>query len=190
MDIIISTRTMTEDLSTGLFIPVCQMNELAVMSPEVYAELGYDSASAPDDNLTSSNQTAFSKSDTCSWKNALCTRECEFRLDTAEDYPLITLHQRLLPFRSGNKFQQDMMTYIHSHIHLACENDQAALLLAKSGYGVAILPEFYLPKQMDDLKILPVADTKPMDYGFTIQEKNRAVEFLIQEYKKQTGQFF
>lgn len=76
-----------------------------------------------------------------------------------------------------------MMTYIHSHIHLACENDQAALLLAKSGYGVAILPEFYLPKQMDDLKILPVAGTKPMDYGFTIQEKSKAVEFLIQEYK-------
>ena len=182
LDVIISTRTMTEDLSTGLFIPVCQMNEFAVMSPEVYAKLGYDSA-APEDNLTSSSQATFSKNDTCSWKNALCARECEFRLDTAEDYPLITLHQRLLPFRSGNKFQQDMMTYIHSHIHLACENDQAALLLAKSGYGVAILPEFYLPKQMDDLKILPVAGTKPMDYGFTIQEKSKAVEFLIQEYK-------
>ena len=77
-----------------------------------------------------------------------------------------------------------MMTYIHSHIHLACENDQVALLLAKSGYGVAILPEFYLPRQLDDLKILPVASTKPMDYGFTIQEKSKAVEFLIQEYKK------
>ena len=78
-----------------------------------------------------------------------------------------------------------MMTYIHSHIHLACENDQAALLLARSGYGVAILPEFYLPRQMDDLKILPVIGTKPMDYGFTIQEKSKAVEFLIQEYKNQ-----
>lgn len=189
LDIIISTRTMTEDLSTGLFIPVCQMNELAVMSPEVYAELGYDSGSAPDDNLTHSSQAAFSKSNAYSWKNSQCARECEFRLDAAGDYPLITLHQRLLPFRSGNKFQQDMMTYIHSHIHLACENDQAALLLARSGYGVAILPEFYLPRQMDNLKILPVIGTKPMDYGFTIQEKSKAVEFLIQEYKKQTGQF-
>lgn len=185
LDVIISTRTMTEDLSTGLFIPVCQMNELAVMSPEVYAELGYDSASAPDDNLTNSSKAMFSKSDTCSWKSSLFARQCEFRLDAARNYPLITLHQRLLPFRSGNKFQQDMMTYIHSHIHLACDNDQTAILLARSGYGVAILPEFYLPRQMDDLKILPVIGTKPMDYGFTIQEKNKAVEFLIQEYKNQ-----
>lgn len=156
LDVIISTRTMTQDLSTGLFLPVCQMNEFAVMAPEMYEELGYDAVA----------------------------RESEFHLDAALDYPLITLHQRLLPFCSGNKFQQDMMTYIHSHIHLACENDQAALLLAKSGYGVAILPEFYLPRQLDNLKILPVAGAKPMDYGFTIQEKSRAVEFLIQEYKK------
>lgn len=156
LDIIISTRTMTEDLSTGSFIPVCQMNELAVMSPEMYDELGYGTAS----------------------------QLPEFHLDAARDYPLVTLHQRLLPFRSGNKFQQDMMTYIRNHIHLACENDQAALLLARSGYGVAILPEFYLPRQMNDLKILPVAGTRPMDYGFTIQEKSKAVEFLIQEYKK------
>lgn len=156
LDIIISTRTMTEDLSTGSFIPVCQMNELAVMSPEMYDELGYGTAS----------------------------QLPEFHLDAARDYPLVTLHQRLLPFRSSNKFQQDMMTYIRNHIHLACENDQAALLLARSGYGVAILPEFYLPRQMNDLKILPVAGTRPMDYGFTIQEKSKAVEFLIQEYKK------
>ncbi len=156
LDIIISTRTMTEDLSTGSFIPVCQMNELAVMSPEMYDELGYGTAS----------------------------QLPEFHLDAARDYPLVTLHQRLLPFRSSNKFQPDMMTYIRNHIHLACENDQAALLLARSGYGVAILPEFYLPRQMNDLKILPVADTRPMDYGFTIQEKSKAVEFLIQEYKK------
>ena len=156
LDVIISTRTMTEDLSTGSFIPVCQMNELAVMSPEMYEELGYDSAA----------------------------QISEFHLDAARDYPLITLHQRLLPFRSNNKFQQEMMTYLHSHIHLACENDQAALLLARSGYGIAILPEFYLPRQTDDLKILPVAGPKPMDYGFTIQEKSKAVEFLIQEYKK------
>lgn len=156
LDIIISTRTMTEDLSTGSFIPVCQMNELAVMSPEMYEELGYDF----DSQLP------------------------EFHLDAARDYPLITLHQRLLPFRSNNRFQQEMMSYLHSHIHLACENDQAALLLARSGYGIAILPEFYLPRQTDDLKILPVAGPKPMDYGFTIQEKSKAVEFLIQEYKK------
>lgn len=159
LDVIISARTMTEDLSTGLFIPVCKMNELAVMSPEMYEELGYD----------------------------LDSQLSEFHLDAARNYPLITLHQRLLPFRSSNKFQQEMMTYLHSHIHLACENDQTPLLLARSGYGIAILPEFYLPRQTDDLKILPVAGPKPMDYGFTIQEKSKAVEFLIQEYKKFQG---
>ena len=184
LDVIISTRTMTQDLSTGLFIPIREMNEVAVMSPEVYAELGYHAASAPDERFPTSNQAAFSQNDSHTCENTLHDRESEFHLDATGDYPLITLHQRLLPFGSGNKFQQDMISYIHSHIHLACENEQAALLLAKSGYGVAILPEFYLPRQLDDLKILPVAGTRPVDYGFTIQEKSRAVEFLIQEYKK------
>lgn len=190
LDVIISTRTMTQDLSTGLFIPVCQMNEFAVMSPEMYDELGYDAVSVPDGSFTAPDQTAFSKNDIRSQESTLHARKSEFHLDAARDYPLITLHQRLLPFCTGNKFQQDMMTYMHSHIHLACENDQVALLLAKSGYGVAILPEFYLPRQLEDLKILPVAGTRPMDYGFTIQEKSRAVEFLIQEYKKRKVRAF
>lgn len=158
LDIIIATRAMTEDLSSGLFIPTCQVDEFAVMSTELFQELGYQ----------------------------------EFQLNASLDYPLITLHQRLLPFRGNDKFQQQVMTYIHSHIHLSCENDRAALLLAQCGYGVAMLPEFYLPLQLNELglKTLPITGTIPREYGFMIQEKSKPVNYLIQEYQKRTGQFF
>lgn len=180
LDIIIATRPMVDDLATGIFIPICQIDEFAVMSTELFEEFkesGYFQSSSCEvyPESASSKGSIFSLP---------VDRSVMFHLDAVMDYPLITLHQRLLPFRSNNKFQQEIMTYIHSHIHLSCENDRAALLLAQGGYGVAILPQFYIPKQTNDLKILPVAGTQPQDYGFMVQEKNAQTNCLIQEYRE------
>ena len=40
------------------------------------------------------------------------------------------------------------------------------ILPAKCGYGVAILPEFFIPPQSDDLIVIPLTDEGDvMDYG-------------------------
>ena len=173
LDVMIGTRAMTEDLASGQFLPTCKVSEFAVMSQEVFAEIFPDVFPDVSPDLDSFSQKAPVTSEN---SGPL------FHLDHASDYPLITLHQRLLPFRANNRFQQEIMTYIHSHIHLSCENDKAALLLAQSGYGIAILPEFYLPGHLSDLKVLSIAGTQFQDYGFMIQEKSGPVEFLIKEY--------
>ena len=50
------------------------------------------------------------------------------------------------------------MLHNHGHFHIVCEHDQAAVLLAKCGYGAAILPENCLPVSKEGLLILPFAD--------------------------------
>lgn len=174
LDIMIGTRAMTEDLTSGQFLPICKVSEFAVMSQEVFAEVFPDVFSDVSIDPDTLSQKA---------PDTLENSVPSFHLDHTFDYPLITLHQRLLPFRANNKFQQEIMTYIHSHIHLSCENDKAALLLAQSGYGIAILPEFYLPWHLDNLKVLSITGTQFQDYGFMIQEKSEPVEYLVKEYQ-------
>lgn len=79
---------------------------------------------------------------------------------------LITLHPKFVPFQYGNKLQEKIALHSQSHFNITCENDQAGILLAKSGYGVAILPEFCIPANSDDLIILPIAnEAYRIDYG-------------------------
>lgn len=79
---------------------------------------------------------------------------------------LITLHPKFIPFQYGNKLQEKIALHSQSHFNITCENDQAGILLAKSGYGVAILPEFCIPANAKDLITLPMANGDyRIDYG-------------------------
>lgn len=91
---------------------------------------------------------------------------------------LITLHPKFIPFQYGNKLQEKIMLHSQTHFHIACENDQTGILLAKCGYGVAILPEFCIPANSVPLISLPIADeTCCTQYGIAYH-KNTKINFI------------
>lgn len=98
---------------------------------------------------------------------------------------LIVPSPKFIPFQNGNRLQEKILLHSQSHFNLMCENDQAAILLAKCGYGTAILPEFFIPADMDDLVVIPLADEEDvMDYGIAYHKntKNESIRYLIRNF--------
>lgn len=102
-----------------------------------------------------------------------------------KDYSLITLHPRFIPFQYGNRLQEQLSIHAQAHFNLMCENDQAGILLASSGYGIAILPEFCIPSYLNDLSILPIEEETTIDYGIAYRKdvKETFIKFFIEEFK-------
>lgn len=95
-----------------------------------------------------------------------------------EEECIITLHPKFVPFQYGNKLQEKITMHSQAHFNITCENDQAGILLAKSGYGVAILPEFCIPENSNDFIILPIeSDDDKMDYGMAYH-KNPKIDYI------------
>lgn len=93
-------------------------------------------------------------------------KKTEIAFTDLKEECLITLHPKFIPFQYGNTLQEKITLHSQSHFHIACENDQAGIVLANCGYGVAILPEFCLPKQLDNLNVLCIMDENcDIDYG-------------------------
>lgn len=91
---------------------------------------------------------------------------------------LIILHPKFVPFQYGNKLQEKIMIHSQAHFNIMCENDQAGILLAKCGYGIAILPEFCIPAKASDLIMLPIANEEyKMDYGIAYH-KNSKIDYI------------
>lgn len=91
---------------------------------------------------------------------------------------LITLHPKFVPFQYGNKLQEKITLHSQSHFNITCENDQAAILLAKSGYGTAILPEFCIPSNESNFIKLPFADENyNLEYGIAYH-KNTKIDYI------------
>lgn len=108
--------------------------------------------------------------------------EDEFSIDPDADYCLIAMHPRLVPFQNDSKLQKDILLYRQNHDFVTCEDEQTAVLLAQSGYGVAILPDFLLPSNLDGLKILPIKESSEVDYGFLYQSKDACTKFFMEQY--------
>ena len=102
------------------------------------------------------------------------SRKPELSFHDLKDVPLITLHPKCIPFQSGNHLQELIALHAQDHFHMLCEHDQSALLLAKCNYGIAILPEIYIPQDMDGLIMLPFTDRQtPLEYGITYHKNIR-----------------
>lgn len=99
---------------------------------------------------------------------------------------LITLHPKFIPFQYGNALQEKIMFHAQTHFHITCEHDQAAMLLARCGYGIAILPEFCIDQRQEGISILPILeDSHSIDYGIAYHKhtKSEVVRYLIQHMK-------
>lgn len=102
----------------------------------------------------------------------------EVAFEELEKECLITLYPKFIPFQYGNKLQEKIMLHSQAHFTIVCENDQAAVLLAKCGYGIAILPEFCIPFAEHDLYALPISNgAYRMDYGIAYH-KNTKTEYV------------
>lgn len=104
--------------------------------------------------------------------------------DQLGDTCLIMLHPKFIPFRFGNQLQEKITLHSHAHFDIVCDNDQTAILLAKSGYGVAILPEFCIPDDRGDLITIPVSGDDAIEYGLAYQReaKESWVGFFVDFY--------
>ncbi len=134
---------------------------------------------------TVSNYAVMSKTSPLSAKKRL-------RFEDLEHECLILPLPKFLPFQNGNRLQEKIVLHSQSHVNLMCENDQAAILLARCGYGVAILPEFFIPPRLDgpdDAAILPLADeTDGMEYGiaYHTDAKEAYIKYLVRSFCAQT----
>ena len=112
----------------------------------------------------------------------ICQSEDEFTIDQNADYCLIAMHPRFVPFQSESRLQRDLLLYRQNHDFVTCEDEQTAILLAKSGYGIAVLPGFLLTTDLSGLTVLPVNDAPEVDYGFLYQSKDSHTKFFMERY--------
>ena len=99
-------------------------------------------------------------------ENSIFATEKNISFDKIYEQPLIALHPRFILFQYGNKLQEFITLHAQQHFHFLCENDQSAILLAKCNYGIAVLPEIYIPAHTEGVVVLPfVEEQKAIEYG-------------------------
>lgn len=102
-----------------------------------------------------------------------------------ENECLIILHPKFIPFQYGNKLQEKITMHSQAHFNIMCENDQAGILLAKCGYGIAILPEFCIPTRASGLSILPITNEEyKMDYGIAYHKSSKIdyIKYIVNNF--------
>ena len=95
---------------------------------------------------------------------------------------LITLPPRCIPFQKGNRFQEYLTLHAQDHTHIVSEGEAESILLAKCGYGIALLPEFLIALP-DGMISVPIADTKNIEYGIFYKNKEKHIHTFINNYK-------
>ena len=94
---------------------------------------------------------------------------------------LITLPPKCIPFQKGNTFQEYLTLHAQDHTHIVSEGEAESILLAKCGYGVALLPEFFIAPQ-PGIICIPIVDTKNIEYGIFYRNKEKHILTFINNY--------
>lgn len=94
---------------------------------------------------------------------------------------LITLPPRCMPFQKGNTFQEYLTLHAQDHTHIVSEGEAESVLLAKCGYGIALLPEFLVTPQ-EGIVCIPIIDTKNIEYGIFYKSKGKYIYTFINNY--------
>lgn len=97
----------------------------------------------------------------------------ELTFDDLRDSCLINLHPKYIPFQYGNKLQEKITLHSQQHLDIVCENDQASIMLAKAGYGVAIMPEFCISADLSEAIIIPIKENDNIEYGIASQSNTK-----------------
>lgn len=106
-------------------------------------------------------------------------KELTFEQIAAEN--LITLPPKCIPFQKGNKFQEYLTLHAQDHTHIVSEGETESILLAKCGYGIALLPKFLVALQ-EGIVCIPIVDTKNIEYGIFYKSKEKHINTFINNY--------
>ena len=107
--------------------------------------------------------------------------EKELTLKQIAGEHLITLPPKCIPFQKGNKFQEYLTLHAQDHVHLVSEGEAESILLAKCGYGIALLPGFFIAPQKEIISI-PIANTKNIEYGIYYRNREKHIQTFINSY--------
>ncbi len=99
--------------------------------------------------------------------NPLCKKEFITLKDIEKENILITLHPNMTPFRTETSLQPIIRKHRELHPDYIAENEMSAITLASCGLGVALLPDYCLPINRNNMDIctIPILDEIPMSYG-------------------------
>jgi DNA-binding transcriptional LysR family regulator len=97
---------------------------------------------------------------------------------------LISLHPKLIPFQYKDKAQEKIVSFSPQNLGFVCESDQAAILLAKAGYGAAILPKFCIPSNTEGVAVIPIEEQETIEYGIAYQSKpsEKYIKYFIENF--------
>lgn len=100
-----------------------------------------------------------------------------------EDKTIIRLNNILIPFYSRNKIKDLINIHSGRIDDLICDDELVCLALIKMNKGVAIIPEYRIPKHLDDcLTIRSIEENEPFKYGLIIKQDNNSSN--IQDFLK------
>ena len=90
------------------------------------------------------------------------------RLSIEEDLEhrtIVHLPELMIPSNPQNRIK-DLLAGHHRHADdIECNDDLICITLASAGYGIAILPEYKIPKQLDNCVCLNVVENESFEYG-------------------------
>lgn len=115
--------------------------------------------------------------------------EKELTFEQIASENLITLSPKYIPFQKGNRFQEYLTLHAQDHIHIVSEGEAESILLAKCGYGIALLPEFLIALQ-EGMVCIPMVDAKNIDYGIFYKNKEKYIHTFINNYMKTSDAHF
>ncbi len=115
-------------------------------------------------------------------------KERELSLHQLTEESLITLPPKNLPFIKGNKLQEFLALHAQDHTDIVAENERESLLLAKCGYGIAVLPGFLVTEDAE-LTCIPISGTKNIEYGLYFRNNDKHIKYFLKEYIKIFNEF-
>lgn len=96
----------------------------------------------------------------------------EISFEDLKEKTLLLLPERMIPFHSSNVIR-DLLTIHAGHYRdIECTGEQTCLTLARSGYGITILPEYMIPPLVPGCRKVPIAENESFEYGVLTGRKN------------------
>ncbi len=109
-----------------------------------------------------------------------------------EDKTIIRLNNILIPFYSRNKIKDLINVHSGRIDDYICDDELIALALIKMNKGVAIIPEYRIPKHLDEnLAIRSIEENEPFQYGLIVRLDNNSnyVQEFIQAFNKELNNY-
>ncbi len=106
-----------------------------------------------------------------------------------EDKQIIRLSNILIPFYSRNKIKDLLNIHAGRTNDFTCDDELVALSMIEMNMGVAIIPEYRIPKFLDpSLTIRSIEENDPFKYGLIIKKDNDSV--IIDKFIKSFNKTF